>query len=61
MSKSYELLDKIFEVSKEKCKNLRILVITDGEFHDQGDSQRNEEYLYQRYKNLLAINSQCIR
>lgn len=43
---SYELLDKIFEISKEKCKHLWILVITDGELHDQGDSQRNGEYFY---------------
>ena len=61
MSGSYELLDKIFEISKEKCKHLRILVITDGELNDQGDSQRNWEYLYQKYKNLFDINSQCIR
>ena len=60
MSGSYELLDKIFEIS-EKCKHLRILVITDEELHDQGDSQRNGEYLYQKYKNLFDINSQCIR
>ena len=61
MSNCYKLLDKIFEISKEKCKHLRILVITDGELHDQGDSQRNGEYLYEKYKNLFVINAQCIR
>jgi Mg-chelatase subunit ChlD len=39
MSNCYKLLDKIFEISKEKCKHLRILVITDGEHHDQGRRQ----------------------
>ena len=57
MSNCYKLLDKIFEISK----HLRILVITDGELHDQGDSQRNGEYLYEKYKNLFANNAQCIR
>jgi hypothetical protein len=27
----------------------------------EGDSQRNGEYLYEKYKNLFVINAQCIR
>ena len=47
MSNCYKLLDKIFEISK----HLRILVITDGELHDQEDTMKSADKL----KKLLII------
>ena len=61
MSKSFELLEKKFYISKEKCNNLRILTITDGMLHDQNDTKKKGELLFKKYKNVFKINSQCIR
>ena len=61
MAKSYDYLEEIFNNSKEKCNNLRILIITDGKLHDQDDTKQKGELLYEKYKNIFQINSQCIR
>ena len=61
MAKSYDILEKIFNYSKEKCNNLRILIISDGKLHDQEETKKRGELLYEKYKNFFKINSQCIR
>ena len=61
MAKSYDIIEKILSYSKEKCNNLRILVISDGKLHDQNDTKQKGELLYKKYKNNFKINSQCIR
>ena len=61
MAKSYDLLETIFNTSKEKCNNFRILVISDGKLHDQNDTKQKGELLYKKNKNIFKINSQAIR
>ena len=61
MEKSYEFLETIFNSSKEKCNNFRILVISDGKLHDQNDTKKKGELLYKKYKNNFKINAQTIR
>ena len=61
MAKSYDILEKIFNSSKEKYNNFRILAISDGKLHDQNDTKQKGELLYKKYKNSFRINSQSIR
>ena len=61
MSKSYEILEEIFYSLKKKCNNLRILSISDGKLHDQKETKQKGQILYEKYKNIFIINSQCIR
>ena len=61
MSKSYDILEDILSLYKDKCNNLRILVISDGILFDQDETKQKGELLYKKYKNNFKINSQCIR
>ena len=61
MSRSFDALGKILEISKEICNHLRIVVITDGILDDQSETKERGELLYQTYKDMFKINSQCIR
>ena len=61
MSGSFDVLGSILEISKEICNHLRIVVITDGILSDQLETKRRGELLYQKYKDIFKINSQCIR
>jgi uncharacterized membrane protein YkvA (DUF1232 family) len=60
-AKSYDILEKILCNLKEKCNNLRVLIITDGKLNDQEDTKKKGELLYEKFKNDFKINSQCIR
>ena len=61
MSVSFSILRKILEISKQKCNHLRILIISDGMIGDQENTKQNGDSLYEDYKNVFKINSQCIR
>ena len=61
MSVSFSILRKILEISRQKCNHLRILVISDGMIGDQANTKQNGDSLYEDYKNVFKINSQCIR
>ena len=61
MSGSFDVLGSILEISKEICNHLRIVVITDGILDDQRETKERGELLYQTYKDMFKINSQCIR
>lgn len=61
MAESFNILEKIFSISKDKCKHFRILTISDGVLDDQERTKQYGELLYQKYQNIFKINSQCIR
>ena len=61
MSGSFDVLGSILEISKEICNHFRIVVITDGILSDQLETRKRGELLYQKYKDIFKINSQCIR
>ena len=61
MAQSFNVLEKIFSIAKDKCKHFRILTISDGALSDQGTTKQNGEMLYQKYKDSFKINSQCVR
>ena len=61
MSGSFVALGSILEISKELCKNIRIVVITDGILSDQVETKEKGESLYQKYKDIFKCNSQCVR
>ena len=61
MATSFNFLEKIFDISKDKCKHFRILTISDGQLSDQAQTKQIGELLYQKYNNFFKINSQCIR
>ena len=61
MARSFEILEKILDISRGKCNHLRILIISDGCLGDQSETKRAGELLYEKYKNVFKINSQCVR
>lgn len=61
MSESFSILRKILEISRQKCNHLRILIMSDGMIDDQGNTKEKGDSLYEDYKNVFKINSQCIR
>ena len=61
MAGSFNILEKIFSISKDKCKHFRILTISDGALSDQERTKECGELLYQKYQNIFKINSQCVR
>ena len=61
MAESFNILEKIFSISKDKCRHFRILTISDGALSDQERTKEFGESLYQKYQNIFKINSQCIR
>ena len=61
MSRSFDVLETILEISKEICNHLRIVVITDGILSEQQETKQRSESIYQQYKDIFKINSQCIR
>ena len=61
MASSFQALAKILELSKGKCNHLRILIISDGCLADQSETKNAGELLYEKYKNVFKINSQCVR
>ena len=61
MANIFQVLEKILDLSKEKCNHLRILIISDGQLADQSETKNAGEILYEKYKNVFKINSQCVR
>ena len=61
MSPTYDKLLSLLYDLKKTCNNFRILIITDGKLHDQEETMKKGELLYEIFKNDFKINSQCIR
>ena len=54
-AKSYDILEKILCNLKEKCNNLRVLIITDRKLFDQEDTKKKGELLYEKFKNDFKL------